>query len=194
MEVILKAIRYYKKLISDNRHWIYIIIVIFGIGVVLGLFTSQNDPNSTKEIIAKYSNSIDKSLKPGWEQTIFIFERNIIVVLVSLVTSLLFGFTSAFVVFVNGTILGLFIGFGEIYTKITPWQFFLLLFPHGIFEYIGVFLALGFGFRLGLNWLLKTSKGKRLSVLKEKYQRNFSSFSFGDCNFRTGCFCRRIPN
>lgn len=162
----LKIFNYYKKLIFENRRWLYVILIIFAVGVVLGLFTAQTNPEITKKIIAQYAESIDKSLKPGWEVTKAIFTRNVFVVAVATLTSLILGFSSVFVVFINGTILGLFIGFGEMYSKITPWQLFLLLFPHGIFEYVGIFLGLSFSLRLGLNWLRKASKGKRLIVLK----------------------------
>ncbi len=174
MNFILKLISYYKKLIFENRRWVYIILLIFTIGVCSGLFIAKSDPEATKKIIKTYADSIDKSLTPGFDQAKFIFERNVFVVGVSMITSIFLGFTSIFVTFINGTILGLFVGFGEIYTRITPWQLFLLLFPHGVFEYLGIFLGLSFGLRLGLNWLLKVNKGQRLKVLKRNIKESLA--------------------
>ncbi len=165
---------YYKKLILDNRGWIYLILGIFVIGVLLGLGTAQGDPETARKIIAQYASSVDKSLKPGWEQTKEIFDRNVFVILIAALTSLVLGLSSAFVALVNGFVLGLFVGFRDIHTKVNPWQLFLLLFPHGIFEYTGVFLSLSFGLRLGLNWLTNDSKGKRLKVLKTNIQETIA--------------------
>lgn len=163
--VLFRIYKYYKDLIVTNRGWIYLTFGIFAVGVVAGLLLAQSGQEEARKIISQYAASVDRTILPGWELTKTIFVRNVSVVLSATITSLVLGLTSAFVVLVNGFILGIFVGFGEIYTRLNPWQLFLLLFPHGIFEYSGFFLGLSFGVRLGLNWLKNENKGKRRRTL-----------------------------
>lgn len=173
MIFLRKILSLYKKLISENRRWLYLVVAIFGFGFLSGLITSQTNPLITKSIIASYSQSIDKNLSYGLDQALFIAERNIFILLFTMVSSLFFGVTGFFVTYVNGAILGLFVGFSEIYQKINPWQFFWLLLPHGIVEYSASFLGLAFGLRLGLNWALERSRGKRFQVFLLNLKETF---------------------
>ena len=70
-------------------------------------------------------------------------------VVVATLTSLILGFSSVFVVFINGTILGLFIGFGKCIQNYS-----VAAFCYISTWYIRIrwnFLGLSFSLRLGLN-------------------------------------------
>src|SRR3972149_5755583 len=70
-----------------------------------------------------------------------------------------FSLTSIFVTYINGVVLGVVFGYIPARGFANPLQIFLLIVPHGIFEYLGTFLAMSFGLRLGINWILE-KKGK----------------------------------
>jgi uncharacterized membrane protein SpoIIM required for sporulation len=159
-----KLLGYYRQLLAKNRRWFLAILGIFFLGFVAGFLISFVAPSFTRLILAQYAASIDPNLQPGANLTWYLLSRNVGIVGVSTIGGFVFGLLPVGTSFLNGLLLGALIGFGEIYQVINPVQLALLILPHGIFEYLGSFLALGFGLKLGLNWLSKSSRGKRVKV------------------------------
>ena len=155
---------FYRGLIAQNRRWFWAVVIVFLIGFVSGVCISLVAPSVTQTIIDEYASSLDPSVKPGLPLSLYVFERNAIIVLITTVGGFLFGLLPVVVGFMNGLVLGALVGFPQIYQALNPVQLFFLIAPHGIFEYAGSLLALSFGLKLGLNWLFGAARGKRKMV------------------------------
>lgn len=169
---ITLVVTYYKNLIYQNRRWVFFIIAIFLVGTLAGILISNTAPFITSSVIGQYSSSLNLSLK-DFNLSLFIFQRNVSIVGTATLLGVFLGVVPVFIAFLNGILLGLIVGFPALYKAVNPVQLFFLLFPHGIFEYTATFLALAFGLRLGVNWLLPGSFGRRLKTLRVNIVQTF---------------------
>ena len=158
---------YYRKLLVKSRDWFMLAFLIFLLGVFWGLVFSLTNSDFSTNILHNYSSSLDKNVKEGFDLSRYVFERNFGIVLFSIITGFFFGLVPTVVAFFNGLLLGILLGFRNIYSVLNPLQLFFLLFPHGIFEYLGTFLGLAAALKLGLNWTLAHSRGRRGKVFRE---------------------------
>lgn len=172
-KLLPQVVNYYKNLIYQNRKWIYIILGIFGVGVFCGILVSSTIPSLTKLTLQEYSKILPKNLK-GLNLSLQIFGHNFSTVFLTTISGIFLGIAPTLISFLNGLVLGMLVGFREIYRLVNPMQLVFLLFPHGIFEYAGTFLGLGFSLRLGLNWLLPHFRGKRLQILLQNLRETLS--------------------
>lgn len=170
--MIAKTFHYYKDLIWVNRTWFLIITVVFVLSAIWGVLTSLFIPSIAEEVLGSYARSIKPDLKEGWDSAWYIYQRNLLISSAAAIFSFFFGIAALFVTFINGFLLGLLFGYPKIYSVLNPGYLIALIVPHGIFEYFATFLALAFGLRLGINWML-APQGKRvgtfLANLKELF-------------------------
>ncbi|HSX57887.1 MAG TPA: stage II sporulation protein M [Candidatus Saccharimonadales bacterium] len=155
---------YYKKIIFEARFWFLSLGIIFLLGLFVGIIVSVTIPSLSTKILKSYSSSVNFNAEEGLSLSLFIFKKNLGIVTLGSFLGFFFGALPALVANLNGFLLGIVLGFGEIYSKVNPWQLFLLLFPHGIFEYAGTFLGLTFGFRWGLGWVVRKANVSRKAV------------------------------
>lgn len=165
---------YYKNLILTSRKWILVILLLFFVGFISGLALSVSFPQISAKIISTFSASLDKDLKPGLGESLYIFKRNAQIVIVSSLSGIVLGVFPLFTTYVNGFLLGVVVGFGPIYKALSPWQLLWLLIPHGLVEYSATFLSMAFGLRLGLNWTLPKNKGKRSVTFLKNLRETFA--------------------
>lgn len=158
-------LNYYFDLILGSKKWLLVILLFFVPAFLGGFLVAFYFPQIAAETISKYAQSIDTEVKSGFEQSFYIFRRNLVISLIAVLGGVVIGVIPVFITYVNGFFLGVIIGFQEIYSTINLWQLLLLLAPHGIIEYLATFLAWGFGLRLGITWLLPKASGKRLLTL-----------------------------
>lgn len=172
--MFFQIFNYYKNLIWGSRKWFFAVTIIFLFSALLGALISFFAPKIAEEIIGSYARSIKPDLKEGWETTIFIYQRNLIITFLASLFSFFFGIAALFVTFVNGLLLGLIFGYPKIYTSANPLYFVALIVPHGIFEYFATFLSLAFGLRLGINWILNSNQGKRKQIFFKNFGELFT--------------------
>ncbi len=165
-----RLLHLYASLIINNKKWFIPILIVFFVGLTAGFFLSINNKAETGKILAGYAKSIDFNIKDGFALSWFIFERNVNIILFATITGFFLGLPALTIAFINGSLLGVVIGFVSISHSLNPIQLFLLLFPHGIFEYTGSVLGLTFGFKLGVNWLRKSSSGHRKQVFLNDFK------------------------
>jgi len=168
--MIQKIFYYYKNLIWTNRFWFLVIIIIFTLGSFFGVLFAILQTGIAKQLILGYAKSIPSDLRSGWEITLYIFQRNLLISVVASGLSFFLGLAAVIVTFVNGFLLGLLFGYPGIYSSANPFYLIALVLPHGIFEYFATFTSLAFGLRLGLNWILPRNKNKRTKTFFKNLQ------------------------
>ncbi len=170
---MVKIIRLYQQLIVRNKKWFIPISIIFVIGVVSGYSLAVNNKEETTKILAGYASSIDFKVQDGLALSLYIFERNLGIVVFSLFAGFFFGLIPLAISFINGGLLGVVFGFSEIYKGVNFFQLLMLVLPHGIFEYTGSIIGLAFGLKLGVNWLRKSASGRRKKVFLKDLNEAF---------------------
>ncbi len=161
---------FYKNLIWEARFWILALLCIFGLGVLCGLTISLTTPNFSKLLLKNYAESVDFGVS-GFNLSWIIFERNFGIVVFASFFGAILGIVPTLITVVNGLLLGVVLGFRDIYQSVNPWQLLWLLLPHGIFEYSATFLGLAFGLRLGLNWLISRNVQNRREIFKADFKK-----------------------
>lgn len=113
----------------------------------------------------------DISKKTAFELAIAIFRQNLTATLMDLFGGAVVGLfpiiSLAFNFFAVGFLSGPFIHPSAFPEHGGSFQkFFLSIAPHGLFEFPALILSSAFGMRLGLDWLLPASSGRRKEVFK----------------------------
>ncbi len=171
-----KVFGYYKNTILVNKSWVLLTGVIFVCGVTTGLIISIFVPSFAEQALKNYASSIDKNVQPGLDLSSYVFVRNITITTVSSFLGAIFGLVPIFVTYINGMVLGVVFGYLPINALANPFQIFLLIVPHGIFEYLGTFLGMSFGLRLGINWILDKKDKSRREVFVEDLKKLISIY------------------
>ena len=171
-----KVFDYYKNTIFENNNWFRLTAAIFVFGIVTGLIISLFIPFIAEQALKNYASSIDTNIKPGFDLSVYVFTRNITITTVSSFLGIIFGLTSIFVTYINGIVLGVVFGYLPVRGFANPFQIFLLILPHGIFEYIGTFLAMSFGLRLGINWIVDKKGKSRKQIFVEDLKKLISIY------------------
>jgi len=138
------------KYIKNSRKFIFVVIGIFLLFLLVGLFIPA--PDSIYKWISDYVQEIigsTEGLSTGGLIS-FIFFNNLQSSFFGLVLGTLFGIFPIFVALSNGYILGFVLNASiDAGGIIVIWK----LLPHGIFELPAVFISLGLGLRIGANLL-----------------------------------------
>ena len=168
--MLLKVVHYYKELIWQNRSWFLAVSAVFVLGSLAGVAVSLANPHLSEEMLKSYARSVSVGIKDGWPATVYIFQRNLAITSLASLVGLFFGIAPLFVAFINGALLGIVLNYPKIYSIASPFYIIALLVPHGILEYFATFLALAFGLRLGINWTLVTSAGRRREIFFKNFR------------------------
>ena len=136
------------KYISENRRFIYAVIILFILAVITGLFISPTQ--GLIEQFTKYLKELIDATKDlnTSQLIIFIFKNNVVASFLGLFLGIIFGIFPIILCVLNGYILGyvsrLAISEEGIWVL---WR----LFPHGVFELPAVLISLGLGVKLGFS-------------------------------------------
>ena len=130
------------------KRWLFLAIFLFGIGLVWGLATPTGIPGLLSEDIAALEELADfLSPLPQAAVFVFIFIKNVLAVLISLVLSPIFCLVPVLALVINGGVIGL-VSTSVIQEESIGYLLAGLL-PHGVFELpafiIGEAVALSFG-------------------------------------------------
>ena len=113
------------------------------------------------------------SPQPGLSLARALLRQNLLASLYDLVFGAVFGILPVFSIFGNFFIIG-FLGGISLFPHLLPEPsnlsfgvYLLAILPHGIFEIPALLLAAAFGLRLGWQWLLPSSRGRRKQVFKQ---------------------------
>ena len=143
-------------------------------GLLLGLTAARANGEQIvrgleplQQQMSAISRDVAESTSP-WERAWVFFRWNGMRAAGVLLLGVLGGVAPVLFVLVNGLLVGLIIGvLPLLQPSASPWDVFLSIAPHGIFELPAIFLAAAWGMKLGLAWLLPAAEGQRLETLKE---------------------------
>jgi stage II sporulation protein M len=166
-----RFLNFYRQLFRENRTWLRVILIWFGLTFLLGAIVFYFLPGLLATIIKVFEQKFGASPDLNISLAKDIFLNNLVASSVALFGGIILGLGSFLVVGVNGFILGfvltsLFALSTQSFLKTVTFIFASLL-PHGIFELLAFFVAGALGLRLGLEWLGINSKGKRWKTLKD---------------------------
>lgn len=128
-----------KSTIVEARNYICFVIILFIVGIIYGHVKLQHN----EQFLEIFQNLL-KSHKAGsyFPFIIKIFLRNSIVAYVSIRFGILLGIFPVISSFFNGLMVG---WLSTMLEKISGFQLFLMILPHGIFELSAMFIAWGIG-------------------------------------------------
>lgn len=168
-----------------NRSKIYILVavILFAFGIYSGYSSNELDElliQTTNEVFGQISKEISESDNPTQTSIILIFFNNVRAVLVMMVLGILLGFFPAFSMLFNGILMGFVLriqaaaGFpvGDLVMR--------GILPHGILELPAIFIAAGYGMRIGFNIILRLfpSMRPRTQAIGDSVKAGIPLFGF----------------
>lgn len=183
VEKVLKKIN---ELFSESKPWIKASLFIFLFAMVFGIinFFFRGIPTFSViyDSLAKISELGNQAKDLGSLGKFFlIYQNNLISLSIALFGGFILGIFSLITIFVNGLILGFFpmlLFFSPQISFSSGLILFIMLFPHGIIELFMLIFATAWGLKLGIEYLLPKSRGKRLSIFIKNLKNSFWIFIF----------------
>jgi stage II sporulation protein M len=159
---------------GENKPWILAVVRLFVLAAFVGALTFLIKPGLLALIVGIFAKKFGAVPHTGWPLAREIFVSNSTACLLALAGGILFGISPLLIVFFNGFIIG-FIVLSLLALSGSLGQNLLYLvlglLPHGIFEIPAFILAASLGLRLGIEWMLGTSRGRRGEVIKNNLRR-----------------------
>jgi stage II sporulation protein M len=162
---------FYKNLFTSSRRWMLFIVVIFVLSGIGGFIYFSYQPKFIQDIFDFFQKLTAGHQEDNGALVWIIFKQNLTSTLFALVGGMLLALIPVAVVLFNGFIIGFVIHF---LFRSLPTGFwvkliviFVTLLPHGIFEIPIVLFSAALGCRLGIRYLLPSSKGMRKQIWKE---------------------------
>lgn len=155
----------------NYKRWLIITVLLFGIGLVLGLVTPSGISGLPAEDIAALEEMVDLlEALPQSFVLVLIFLKNVTALLVSLVFSPLFCLLPVMALLINGWVLGI------VSASVVREQSlgFLLagLLPHGVFELPAFIMGEAVALSVGTNVMLAPFKSEARNQLLPNLKRN----------------------
>jgi stage II sporulation protein M len=157
-------------LVTANVVWTrraaWFLVIGFFSGVIstaLGLDMFQVFLDASLEQLEELVVSLQESTL--LERILLIFQNNLFVCFLLMVTGFALGWFPALILLTNGVLIG-----AIFYRSIAAGDLLLFLIsvlPHAWIEIPALLLAAGFGIKLGWQWLMPSSRGRRLKVLND---------------------------
>lgn len=169
-----KFILSFQNHFKDNKNYLLIASVVFFVSLFLGFLIAFIFPGILDSFLNLLTELFSSELEsfaenPKWQSSLMIFSRNFRVSLLLSFGGFFLGLFPIISLFINGFIVGLMIGIlflsGALILILTS------LVPHAIFEIPAIIISSALGIRLGLEWLLRKSKGHRDEVFKTNLMR-----------------------
>lgn len=140
-----------------KRDWLKILLVsaVFALGIWMGNQLPQINPKMAaglkKEAMQKFAEIANwmKQVPPGTEFLV-IWVNNISASLYAVLFGVILPIVPLVSLMMNGVLIGLFQNMTQVENALSPFQFYLSLAPHGIFELPAFFIAVFLGIRFGL--------------------------------------------
>lgn len=158
----------------ENKPWIVAVAKLFLVAIVVGGIAFLSHPGLIDQILGVFTDKFGPEPARDINFARQIFLQNAEASALALFGGILLGLSSVVIVFLNGFI----IGFVVVALLSLPGDaahnfafVFLGLAPHGIFEIPAFLLASALGLRLGVEWILKSSIGRRGQVFVENLKR-----------------------
>jgi stage II sporulation protein M len=171
MKHLKKTYSFYRNLIDENKGWLLLTLVIFVSGALTGSLISFLVPSLAEETLRNYANSIETDISLGWDLTSYVLQRNLTITTVAGLLGAVFGLIPSFVTYINGLVLGVVLTFFSTSEQVSLVQLLFLIVPHGVFEYVGVFLVMSFSLKWGLHWVFPKNRGRRQRTFLEDLKK-----------------------
>lgn len=150
------------KYIKESKSYLLFILLLFLFSFVIALFYQ---PPEIVEIIKKFIEELLRETQGlnTWQMIIFILDNNLKSSFIALILGIFLGIFPVITAFSNGYILGF---VAEKVVKVEGGFVLWRLFPHGIFEFPAIILALALGVKFGMFWFSKEKKKEFLIRLE----------------------------
>jgi stage II sporulation protein M len=153
------------------KWWFLIAIILFGIGLALGLATPTSTLGPPAEDIAALEKLADfLAPLPQALVFVFIFIKNVLAVLISFVLSPVFCLVPVIALIVNGGVIGL--ASASVIQEKSLGYLLAGLLPHGIFELPALIMGEAVALSFGTAVILALFKKERRSLLLPNLKRN----------------------
>lgn len=144
-------------------------LVLFGIGILLGLMIMQRHPSLADYFTDTLANFAKRFVgMPRIQLAAAIFLNNAVKTLVAILLGALLGIVPAFFLLANGVALG--VAWTLSSGVRGPWLSLLSLLPHGALELPAVFLGTSIGLMIGLTALKRLTRRGETTLASELVQ------------------------
>ncbi len=152
---------------AEHRRYTYLATALFAGGIVLGALLLAAGVDLLEEIVQLLEEEFAEDADGEFDLTAtFFILNNTQPFVLSIVGALTLGLLTAFIMIVNGVIVG---NLSAVMTNVVGLDYVIVgLTPHGIFELAALFIAAGVGFRL-IHRAGKRVAGTRDAVLTKPY-------------------------
>jgi len=141
--------------LKDSKRYIYFVALLFVLGGVVGFLFA----NSFSFIESFLREIIERVSKLGaFDLIAFIFQNNVMSAFYGLIFGIVLGIFPVISAISNGIVLGFVLNGAW---RVSGFSSFWRILPHGIFELVAVFIALGLGVKLGM-FIFEKDKGKAI--------------------------------
>ena len=153
----------------DNLPWFKKVLVIFGVGIALGVLVAMVYPQLMDRILEVFEDRFGQELETDFGLAMEIFKQNVTASLISLAAGLFFGIGAVLAMLINGFILGFIVtfflfNFSE--TFLSNIYFIIVgILPHGVVELPVFIFTAALAYRLGTEWIGKPA-GERLNAFR----------------------------
>jgi len=155
--------------IRESKHFIFISIILFVFGAIIGVIFQNELAPTINEILKELLNKTFGLNTP--EMIFFILQNNLQSAFLSILFGIFLGIFPVVSGIINGVILGYVLSKATEVSGITSWW---RLLPHGIFELPAIFISFGLGIKLGFSFLL--SRKLRIKEFKRRFYNSINVF------------------
>jgi stage II sporulation protein M len=155
--------------IGDSKHYIFISIILFLFGALIGVIFKESLSPTINEIL---KDLLDKTSGLDlFEMIFFILQNNLQSAFLSILAGILMGIFPIVSDITNGIILGYVLSKASEVSGFTSWWRIL---PHGIFELPAIFISFGLGIKLGFSFFI--NKKFRSEEFKRRFYNSANVF------------------
>lgn len=159
--------RYWRSVVEElGRSKLYMVaaIILFALGVYAGFVPNETDDILKQTVETAFGNLHDliaQSDNPTQASILFIFINNVRAILLMMVLGIIFAIMPVISMILNGAIIGFVLRMLNEAGHSLPDLIFKGLLPHGLLELPAVFIAAGYGIRLGATVIMRISPKMR---------------------------------
>lgn len=159
--------RYWRSVVEElGRSKLYMVaaIILFALGVYAGFVPNETDDILKQTVETAFGNlhdQIAQSDNPTQASILFIFINNVRAILLMMVLGIIFAIMPVISMILNGAIIGFVLRMLNEAGHSLPDLIFKGLLPHGLLELPAVFIAAGYGIRLGATVIMRISPKMR---------------------------------
>lgn len=153
--------------INRSKFYTLAAVILFAYGIYSGYSSKELDAilmQTTEQVFGQIRDQIEQSDTPTLTAIMVIFLNNVRAVLVMMILGIFLGLFPVFSMLFNGVLIGFTLRLQEAADLSLMDLIFRGLLPHGILELPAIFIAAGYGLRLGITALRRLFPSQRAQV------------------------------